>query len=306
MPSRVSLSRRTTLTGLATAAAAPLVSTAPAPGSEMNPNRPLIGPAPDRRIHLMTFNIRLDQEGTAPSSPDNWARRRPAVSSLLRTEQPTLLGVQEAEFHQISAITEALPNHEMVGYGRGGGSRDEFSALFFDGRRFDLRGWDQFWLSGTPNVVGSATWGNKVTRIVVWARLVDRATRREFVHVNTHFDHQSENARVRSAEVVAGLRQEFNGLPILVTGDFNAKADDSVAYRTLIRSYADTWKTARRRLTREYGTFPNYEQPETGAKRIDWVLTTSEVRVHAAGINTSRPRDTWPSDHTPVQALVQV
>lgn len=306
MPSSVRPSRRTTLTGLAAAGAGPIFGASPVRGSEPRRGRPLIGPAPARRIHLMTFNIRLDVEGTPPTDPDSWRRRRPAVSALLRTEQPTLLGVQEAEFHQIPAITDALPNHQLVGYGRDGGSRGEFSALFFDRRRFELRGWDQFWLSDTPEVIGSATWGNKVTRVVVWARLRDKRTGHELVHINTHFDHQSENARARSAEVIAGLRRRFGSLPVLVTGDFNAEAHDSVAYATLTRTYADSWAVAARRLTPGYGTFPDYGEPNAGAKRIDWVLTSRRVRVHEAAINTSRPQGIWPSDHTPVQALVEL
>lgn len=306
MPSSARPSRRTTLTGMAAAGAAPIFGAGTARGSEMKRDRPLIGPAPGRRIHLMTFNIRFDKEGTAPTDPDSWRKRRPAVSALLRTERPTLLGVQEAEFHQLVAITDALPSHELVGYGRNGGSEGELSALFFDRRRFDLLGWDQSWLSDTPDVIGSATWGNTVTRVVVWARLRDKRTGRELVHVNTHFDHQSENARVRSAEVIAELRREFASLPVLVTGDFNAEAQHSAAYSTLTGTYADSWATAARRLTPEYGTFPDYGEPKTGGKRIDWVLTSRGVRVREAAINTSRPRGVWPSDHTPVQALVEL
>jgi endonuclease/exonuclease/phosphatase family metal-dependent hydrolase len=307
MPSPVRLSRRTTLTGLAALGAAPLVASAAARGVEPDrQEKPLIGPAPRHQIHAMTFNIRLDFEGTLPSSPDSWTRRAPAVTALLRREQPTLLGVQEAEFNQIPAITEALPHHQMVGYGRGGGSIDEYSAVFFDARRYELRGWDQTWLSDTPNVIASTTWGNYVTRIVVWARLRDRSTGRELVHVNTHLDHKSENARAKSALVVAGLRERFEKLPVLVTGDFNAKAQDSTPYTTLTRTFDDTWQTAKRRLTPEYGTFPNYEDAKVGDRRIDWVLATPGVRVHSAAINTSQPRDVWPSDHTPVQALVEL
>lgn len=308
MASPAPLSRRTTLTGLAVAGAIPFVTTAPARSAEQRDRTSpaLIGPARRGRIHVMTFNIRLDVEGTPPSEPDSWRRRRPALTALLRREQPTLLGIQEGEFHQLPAISDALPDHQMVGFGRGGGSTDEHSALFFDRHRFDLLEWNQTWLSDTPTVIGSATWGNKITRVVVWARLRDRASRRELVHINTHFDHQSENARVQSAKVVARLRAEFAGLPVLVTGDFNAKAHDSTAYTTLTQTYSDTWSTARRGLTPEYGTFPDYGEPDTSSKRIDWVLTSRGVRVHEVGINTTRPHGIWPSDHAPVQALVEL
>lgn len=312
MPQQPTPSRRVTLAGLGAMSTLGLTTgltgpahAAPATG---HGGRPLIGRANRDRIHVMTFNIRYDREGTPTTSPDYWPTRRPAVTDLLRTEQPTLLGVQEAEHNQLPAIEEALPRHRMVGYGRSGGSAGEYSAVFYDAERFEELEWDQFWLSDTPDVIGSATWGNRVTRIVTWVRLRDTATGRELVHVNTHLDHQSENARRRSAEVIAALREDFAGLPVLVTGDFNAHAETSEPYRVLVTDglYEDTWASAESRLTPAWGTFPNYKDPVEGGPRIDWVLTTPDVRVHAAAINTSTPKDVWPSDHTPVQALVSL
>lgn len=309
MSSSSSPSRRTTVAGLAAVAGTGLVA---APAGAATPShgrrgRPLIGRARRDRIHLMSFNIRYDREGTAPTSPDHWPTRRPALTSLLRTEQPTLLGVQEAEYNQLPAIESALPRHRMIGYGRSGGSKGEYSSIFYDADRLEVLEWDQRWLSDTPDVIGSATWSNTVTRVVTWARLRDRS-RRELVHVNTHLDHKSEEARRRSAEVISGLRETFAGLPVLVTGDFNAHAEASEPYRVLVTEgpYEDTWLTARRRLTPAWGTFPNYEDPVEGGPRIDWVLTTPGVRVHEAAVNTSTPRGVWPSDHTPVQALLSL
>lgn len=305
MPRPVHLSRRSILTGVVTALAAPPLAAVAARGTDdPTASTAVVGAAGGARIHLMTFNIRLDTY--APSEdPDSWSRRRPAVIALLQKEQPSLLGVQEAMFHQLPAIREALPHHEMVGYGRSGGSTDEHNAVFFDTRRFELVEWEQFWLSDTPDVVGSTHWGNVVTRMVVWVRVRDRRTRREFVHVNTHFDHQSEESRRRSAQVVARLRRSFGTLPMLVTGDFNADVDHEV-YATLTGPYVDAWERATHRLTPAYGTFPNYGTPERGAKRIDWLLTTPGVRVHTAAVNTDRPNGIWPSDHAPVQAVVEL
>lgn len=43
-----------------------------------------------------------------------------------------------------------------------------------------------------------------------------------------------------------------------------------------------------------------------GEKRIDWVLASEGVKVLEAGINTAQPQGVWPSDPTPVQALVKL
>ena len=163
----------------------------------------------------------------------------------------------------------------------------------------------------TPDVIGSATWGNEISRMIIWARLRDVETDTEFAAINTHFDHQSEPSRQKSAEAMVDLFEggELDGLPTIVTGDFNSPAGDSAAYTTLVTDgpTVDTWETAAEQLTPAWGTFLDYEEPEEGARRIDWILSTEDVTTHEAAINVSTGTDgRWPSDHAPVQVLVSL
>ena len=275
-----------------------------------SPHGPLIGGARRDQLHVMTFNLRHDRSAlTEESDPDHWPARRPILIDLLERERPTLLAVQEALFGQLSAIREALPGHEMIGYGRDGGSAGEHSAIFYDRERLRVTEWDQFWLSDTPQLIGSATWGNTVTRIVVRARMEDLATGREFAVLNTHFDHESEPARIRSAQAMIDQFEggELDRLPTLVTGDFNSAAHGSGAYTTLVTDgpTRDTWDAAQKQLTPAWGTFLEYQAPVEGGDRIDWVLATEEFTVLEAAINVSTDRHgAFPSDHAAVQALV--
>jgi endonuclease/exonuclease/phosphatase family metal-dependent hydrolase len=302
------IDRRTLLAGGAVIGAAGLAAAHAAPAHAGT--KAVIGPATGNQLHVMTFNIRLDRSSaTQPGDPDHWPERRPILISLLERERPTLLGIQEAQYQQLSAIEEALPHHQLVGFGRKGGSHDEYSAIYFDRRRFELLEWDQFWLSDTPLLIGSATWGNTITRIVTWARLRDRNTGKELGFVNSHFDHQSENARVRSAQAIADLVDgPLAALPVVVTGDFNSPAVTSGAYRTLVDSgvLVDTWTAAARRVTPAWGTFPAYKDPVEGDRRIDWVLTREGIEVKKAAINTYREDGRYPSDHVPVQAVIRL
>ncbi|TDT33827.1 endonuclease/exonuclease/phosphatase family protein [Naumannella halotolerans] len=258
-----------------------------------------------RGLQVMSYNIRQDTGQTQPGEDDYWPEREPVLIKLLRQEEPGLLGVQEAQFNQLASIEEALPDHRMIGYGRQGGSKDEYSAIFYDAQRFSVLEWDQFWLSDTPDLIGSTSWGNSVTRVVVWARLQDRRSRDEFIMINTHFDHQSEPARIRSAEAIIELAGEFDDLPVILTGDFNTPASqDSGSYRTLVVDgpFQDSWNEAKRRLSPEYGTFLGYEEPVVGNDRIDWVLTDHTITVEKAKINIYSRGGRFASDHAPVQA----
>lgn len=310
MTQPTSIPRRTALAGLGAlglTAGAGVTAASAAPKDAKKGNGPLIGKARRGELHVMSFNIRYDRSGTQPGQADYWGERKPLVTALVKAEQPTLLGVQEALFHQLSAIEAGLPRHRMIGYGREGGSAGEYSSIFYDADRLAVLEWGQFWLSDTPSVIASATWGNQVTRVVVWARMVDRTTNTEFLAINTHFDHESENARVKSAQAILALAAKHPKLPVVVTGDFNSTAKDSGAWRSMVASgpLVDTWEAAGRRLTPAYGTFPNYRDAQVGGNRIDWVLVSPTVKVLEAAINIQRFSGRYPSDHTPVQAVIR-
>ncbi|MET8764282.1 endonuclease/exonuclease/phosphatase family protein [Lentzea sp. NPDC004782] len=250
-------------------------------------------------LSVMSFNLRY----ASTAEPNSWAARRPAMAQLLLTELPAVLGTQEGLYGQLLDIAHDLPDHyDWIGLGRAGGSHDEFMAVFFDTLRVQPLEFDHRWLSATPNVVGSTSWGNRVIRMVTWIRFADRATGTQFVVVNTHFDHESENARVRSAEYVRDLVSGLT-LPVVLTGDFNAAAGASQTYSILTGGLADSW-LAGRQTTPAYGTFHGYGPLVPNGPRIDWILTRG-VTVESAAINTYRRDGQYPSDHLPVQALLR-
>lgn len=266
-------------------------------------NGAVIGPARGESLHVMSFNLRY----AADTVPNSWAERRPVMAELLRREQPTVLGTQEGLYAQLRDIKRDLPDrYDWIGVGRAGGSRDEFMAVYYDTSRVEPLEFDHFWLSDTPDVIGSKSWGNTVIRMVTWVRFADLRTGKEFVVVNTHFDHQSENSRQRSAALVRDRVNGFApGLPVVLTGDFNTPAGNSVSYDTLMTGagMTDTWPAAAERRTPLYATFHGYGPLVPEGNRIDWILTRGAT-VQAAGINTFERNGQYPSDHLPVQALI--
>ncbi|MCY7325563.1 MAG: endonuclease/exonuclease/phosphatase family protein, partial [Microbacteriaceae bacterium] len=93
----------------------------------------------------------------------------------------------------------------------------------------------------------------------------------------------------------------------VVIGDFNADAGGK-EHRLLVAKglLRDSWRVARERLSEEWGTAPHYRAPARGRKRIDWILVGDAFEVVQAAINVTRYEGSWPSDHTPVQALIRV
>ncbi|MFE0186471.1 endonuclease/exonuclease/phosphatase family protein [Streptomyces sp. NPDC058989] len=258
----------------------------------------------ERPLRVMTFNLRYASD----SRPNSWAERRPVMRPLLRHEAPHLLGTQEGLYGQLRDIAADLgPRYDWVGTGRAGGSKDEFAAIFYDVRRLAPVAYDHFWLSDTPYLIASATWGNTVIRMVTWVRFRDLRTGSEFYALNTHLDHLNQYARERSAALIT---QRLGGLdaalPRIVTGDFNVPAHKNPVYEAMLNGGAlvDSWDTADERST-QYATFHGYRPLVRDGDRIDWILTSPGVRTRRATINTYSAHGQFPSDHLPVQALVE-
>ncbi|GGN50120.1 metal-dependent hydrolase [Streptomyces albiflavescens] len=285
--------RRGLRTAAAAAIAMPLLSTAQTSAARQGA----------RRLDVMTFNLRY----ASSAEPNSWKVRRPVMRELLRRERPHILGTQEGLYQQVRDVgTDLGPHYEWIGTGRGGGSRDEFVAVFYDTRRLAPAEYDHFWLSDTPEVIGSNTWGGVCIRMVTWVRFRDlRDGEREFYFLNTHLDSASQNARARGAaligERIAGLDRS---LPLLATGDFNVAAHRNPVYDTMLGAgLVDTWDTAAERGPL-YSTFHGYKPLVPDGDRIDWILATPGVTAHRAAINTYALKGQFPSDHLPVQATL--
>ncbi|MFG3661910.1 endonuclease/exonuclease/phosphatase family protein [Streptomyces sp. NPDC047706] len=307
MPNRSRVTRRLGLKGaLAAAAAVPLSSTALSSSAASAEERAGAAPTLEhggRRLGTMSFNLRF----ASTAEPNSWAVRRPVMRELLRRERPHLVGTQEGLYQQVRDIESDLgPHHDWIGTGRAGGSRDEFMAIFYDTRRLAPLEYDHFWLSDTPDVIGSNTWGGGSIRMVTWVRFRDlRDGGREFYFLDTHLDNRSQDARARAATLIA---QRIAGLdrslPLLVTGDFNVAAHDNPVYDAMLGAgLTDTWETAAERGDL-YATFHGYRPLTPNGDRIDWILATPGVTVHRADINTFSVDGQFPSDHLPVQATV--
>ena len=47
-------------------------------------------------------------------------------------------------------------------------------AIFYNEKNYTVLEYDHFWLSDTPNIIGSKTWGNNIPRMVTWAKFLDK------------------------------------------------------------------------------------------------------------------------------------
>ncbi|WP_228044828.1 endonuclease/exonuclease/phosphatase family protein [Streptomyces ferrugineus] len=256
-------------------------------------------------LSVMTYNLRVAR----PTGSNRWAVRRPVMRELLRREHPHVIGTQEGLYRQLRRIQKDIgPRYDWIGIGRMGSRKDEFSAVLYDTGRLAPIESDHYWLSDTPSVIASNTWGARFPRVVTWIRFSDLAHEgREFYVLNTHLDHRSQYARERSAELIRETIAAFDSsLPVVVTGDFNVAAHHNPVYDAMLAAgLVDTWDAAGARGPL-YATFHGFQPPEPDGRRIDWILTTPRVTTHWAAINTFAVNGRFPSDHLPVQASLDL
>jgi endonuclease/exonuclease/phosphatase family metal-dependent hydrolase len=262
--------------------------------------------ATDVPLHVMSYNLRY--AGNTP--PNAWVDRRPVMREQLRESRPQLIGTQEGLYSQLQDIASDLgPAYDSIGLGREGGSKGEFMMIFFDQRRLQPLEYDHYWLSDTPDVIGSKTWAGCCPRMVTWVRFKDMATSKEFYAVNTHLEAFDATTRSKSADLILQRMAAFDpALPVIMTADFNEAAKPGVTvYDKLVTSgkFQDTWVTAERRSAL-YATFHGYKPLTPNGDRIDWILTTPGLRVSKASINTFSKDGQFPSDHLPVESWIHL
>lgn len=263
-------------------------------------------------LNVMSFNIRY---GTAKDGENHWEKRKELVFDVFRDHQPQIIGLQEALEFQIEAIKATHPRYQHLGIGRDPNSTGEYSAILYLKDQFEVLESDTFWLSDTPEV-RSTHWGNKIVRICTWAHFRDKQTDRSFYVFNTHFDHKSENSRVRSALLIAqriANRSEPED-PYILTGDFNAGEDNEAILSLIGKTEPLAPHAANAPLvdpfrvlhadTKAVGTFGAWIG-KTDGKKIDYVFVSPSTEVLEAEILHDNAEGRYPSDHFPVSATVR-
>jgi len=254
---------------------------------------------------VVSFNLRY---GTALDGENAWPKRRELMVETIRTMNPDIMGTQECLEFQAQYLAEAMPEYAWIGVGRETDGKGEMSALFYRKDALTAEESGHYWLSETPEVHGSRSWNTSCTRMVTWARFRHAGTGAAFHVLNTHFDHRSEEARVQSARlIVQRLLSLPREMPVILTGDFNANAETSAAWKILVQGgFKDACLLAGERLGPDV-TFGGFKAPpDVKRQRIDWILVRNAGSVQRYETVTFNKDGRYPSDHYPVSAVILI
>ncbi|NUQ64781.1 MAG: endonuclease/exonuclease/phosphatase family protein [Pirellulales bacterium] len=261
-------------------------------------------------VKAMAFNIRLSR---ANDGPDQWDNRKQLVAEIIRRFGGDVIGVQEAWPEQIAYFQSQFSDYGILSRTRDDNPEwGEAVPVLWQAKRWQPDPDEQgtFWLSDTPGVPGSKTFGNALPRIVTWVRLIRSGTGHGVYVYNTHFSHISEWARRQSAAMlVHRIAHRRYPDPVIVLGDFNA-GEPSETMQCLKGEVpgapfrlVDTFR-AMHPHAQLVGTYHYFQGSRTGDK-VDYVLTTPDATVLEAQILYDQEDGRYPSDHYPVTAIVR-
>ncbi len=253
---------------------------------------PVATPIDDTTLSAMSFNVYVGN-----IVPERQAR----VLYQIETHLPDTFGVQEASDTWMTYLKRELGGYyACVGVGRDNG-KGEHSAVFYAKDKFNLIDSGTKWLSETPDVTSKFP-SSSLNRIFSYAILERKSDGVRFMHVNTHFDHKSEEARGQQAGVLLDFIAKYPDLPIVCTGDFNTGYMGTI-YKNLVAGRlgdtADLVPGAERAAT-----FHNYG---SSATIIDFCFVTDDkIKATYYDVCNDKVMGDYASDHHPVYIEYQL
>ena len=231
-------------------------------------------------LYVGEFNIRNDNTKDAAAG-NGWTVRCPVVCDILKVESFDIFGTQEVLHNQLEDMLAALPDYDYVGVGRNDGKTSgEYAAIFYNKNRVKCLSKGHFWLSETPEVVGSVGWDAKYTRIYTWGQFKDRRTGKKFWMFNLHMDHCGVEARKQSALLVMErIKMMCGKQPYILLGDFNVDQFNPI-YPMMMESgmFVDCHDAAAVRFA-PTGSMNYFKTDFKTDSRIDHVLVSDDFDV---------------------------
>jgi len=300
------ISRRNFMTGLAVAGTLPL-------SSRLAASAPAAATAGDGAVSLrvVSANIRValaedEEKGVG------WSQRRDLCLDILEEQSADIVCLQEVLWIQAVDLRKRFSDHTLFGFegpemdGRYEGYHGiAKNPILFSNRRFEWIAAGTQWLSETPHLAGSESWGTARARHVNWVRLRDRQTDRQFRVLNTHLDHRSQPAREGQIGTLLGEAAAYaEDFPQVLAGDFNARINNRVIEMVREAGWSCTYEAVHGPGDPGFTThrfmgegYPEWLAPRKPPGRIDFIWSRGPIRSVASHIIRDHRDGRYPSDH---------
>lgn len=262
-------------------------------------------PLPPQPLSVMTFNVLCSV--CNPSEYDPWDERLGYFADIFQRHDPDLIGIQELTplAGEVDALLAVAPGRAALFFQQEDWPPYPDAAILYRKSRFRVLEHGEYWLSPTPDVPRSTGFAEpQLPRLVVWARLLDKAGDREMFFASTHFDNNSPSQALSAPLVLERTAAFAATLPVVFVGDFNSQpADEAYATLTTDDSHGFVFENA-------YDLAPNpgiveNQDPDPvydPADRIDHVFVAGagvawSATSWTADLQVYGQKQRYPSDH---------
>lgn len=252
---------------------------------------------------LISSNIRFDNPADGANS---WPLRRNLLTETLLAHKPDIIATQEGRFDQLKEFEQLLKDYEIIDHHRSWIKERMYPTFFIKKGVFEFLKSEDLWLSETPNVAGSASFGSAFPRLMTWMKVQPKNAKINFLVINTHIDHVKSETRVSQIRVLAKEIKRIkdpNDI-LIVMGDFNDTPESDVR-KILISEFPDlidAWKLFHSHEETSHHTF-NGLCPD--GSRIDWILVDKKMNIESCEMDKSESEGRYPSDHFPIVCKIK-
>ena len=253
---------------------------------------------------LITCNIRFDNPADGVNS---WTHRRDFLTQTLLKHQPVIIATQEGRSTQLSELKSSLGDYIMIDRHRSWIDERMYPSIFIREGIFDYINSGDHWLSETPEVAGSFSFGSAFPRLMTWAQIQMKVSKKRFTIINTHLDHVKHETRHGQINV---LIQEIRKIwdlesSLIILGDFN-DSPDSLIRQKLMESFPnleDAWKLHNSSEETSHHAFKGEMQ---NGSRIDWILVQNNLTTKKCFMDKSTQNGNYPTDHFPIICQISI
>ena len=244
-----------------------------------------------RTLSVISSNIRYDEPH---DDVHCWENRRDFLARLMLDYAPDLLATQEGKLRQIRDVDDRLEGLTCSDSHRDWVDSLMYPCLFYNPKSLVLKESGDIWLSKSPSIPGSSSFGSQFPRLCTWA-IFDGGV----LAINVHLDHSGSETRLCQMHVL--LQQlgasKASSQTVLLMGDFNESPTCPV--RALINKkwpdLHDPWIDLGQEEEASHHHF--YEAIDYGS-RIDWILVNDSLQAEEMLLDKSRSGSgIYPSDH---------
>ncbi|HAK43773.1 MAG TPA: endonuclease [Clostridium sp.] len=257
-------------------------------------------------MRVMTFNLRTD---FILDINNRWKDRSHIACELITKYECDIIGVQEFTSSMYEDISRELSNYRIVGKPRAKKISSERNDILVSEKHEILES-NTFWLSESPEEVGSSIWYSIYPRICTTA--VIRLSNNKVLRVyNTHLDCFFPKARqygLNKIEHYIGRQYEEDGLPVILMGDFNATPNSK-----LIKKFSESTASNKKfiavqeseRNIYNMSTMSKFKGSKKG-RHIDYIFVSEDFDIINTKIVDYNNLGKYPSDHYPILADLKV